>query len=139
MSPEIKWLVYSYHKFDLMAYLAYLHKYGTALAVLVQPVFHAVVCHAEGGLMGGALVTVIAVVIKSWMGDVSLILVWKAGVIQSVVNLQRCVLVLAVDVGIVCAELGGHMTPSPQCQSHAAGEQKEVEMWPIKPWSLEIN
>ena len=109
-----------------MTYLAYLHKDGAALAVLVQPVFHAVVCHAEGGLMGGALVTLIAVVIKSWMGDVSLILVRKAGVIQSVVNLQRCVLVLAVDVGIVCAELRGHMTPPPQCQSHAAREQKEA-------------
>ncbi len=110
-----------------MTYLAYLHKDGAALAVLVQPVFHTVVSHAEGGLMGGALVTLIAVVIKSWMGDVSLILVRKAGVIQSVVNLQRCVLVLAVDVGIVCAELRGHMTPPPQGQSHAAREQEEAD------------
>ena len=54
--------------------------------------------------MGGALVTPLAVVILSWMGEVSLIRVRKAGVIQSVVDLKRCVLVFAVDVGIVCGK-----------------------------------
>ena len=90
--------------FYLEANKAYLHKDGAALTVLVQPVFYAVVCHAEGCLMGWALVTFMAVVIKPWLGEVSLILLRDAGVILGVVNLQRCVLVLAVDVGIVCAK-----------------------------------
>ena len=108
MSPEIKRLFSSSFCENMAFYLeantVYLHKDGAALAVLIQPVFHAVVCHAEGCLMCWALVTFMAVVIKSWLGEVSLILVRDAGVIERVINLQRRVLVLAVDVGIVCAE-----------------------------------
>ena len=108
MSPEIKRLFSTLFCKNMNFYpgvnTAYLHKDGAALAVLVQPVFHAVVCHAEGCLMGWALITFMAVVIKSRLGEVSLILVRDAGVIEGVVNLQGCVLVFAVDVGIVCAE-----------------------------------
>ena len=74
----------------------YLHKYGAALAVLVQPFVQAVICHTKGGLLYGALATVLASVPLSRLAEVSFILIREAGIIQGVIDLERGVLVFVV-------------------------------------------
>ena len=100
----------------------YLDKDCAALAVLVQPIVQAVICHTKGGLLYGALATVLASVPLSRLAEVSFILIREAGIIQGVIDLERGVLVFVVNVCIVCAELGGNMVPSPQGQPHASRE-----------------